>query len=73
MPDSAAASAIPSSPDPTPSAIALRLRDQAIAASSSGIVIADVRQTDMPMIYINPAFERITSYSAADVLGRNNH
>ncbi len=57
-------------PEP-PTSGALRLRDQAIAASSSGIVIADVRQPDMPLIYVNPAFERITGYSAADVLGRN--
>ncbi|MEI7610376.1 MAG: ATP-binding protein, partial [Rhodospirillaceae bacterium] len=26
---------------------------------------------DMPLIYVNPAFERITGYSSADALGRN--
>ncbi len=49
----------------------VKLRDQAIAASSVGIVIADVRLPDMPLIYVNPAFERITGYSAAEVLGYN--
>jgi PAS domain S-box-containing protein len=49
----------------------LKLRDQAIAASSVGIVIADVRLPDMPLIYVNPAFERITGYSATEVLGYN--
>jgi len=50
---------------------ALKLRDQAIAASSVGVVIADARQVDMPLIYVNPAFERMTGYSAAEVLGTN--
>ncbi len=54
-----------------PSDAALLLRDQAIAASSSGIVIADARLPDMPLIYINPAFESISGYTAAEVLGRN--
>ncbi|HEY9669051.1 MAG TPA: adenylate/guanylate cyclase domain-containing protein [Coleofasciculaceae cyanobacterium] len=49
----------------------VKLRDQAIAASSVGIVIADARLPDMPLIYVNPAFERITGYSAAEVLGYN--
>ncbi len=50
---------------------ALQLREQAIAASSVGIVIADARLPDMPLIYVNPAFERITGYSAVEVLGTN--
>ncbi|MEQ8757278.1 MAG: adenylate/guanylate cyclase domain-containing protein [Coleofasciculus sp. G1-WW12-02] len=49
----------------------VKLRDQAIAASSVGIVIADARLPDMPLIYVNPAFEKITGYSAAEVLGYN--
>jgi len=49
----------------------VKLRDQAIAASSVGIVIADARLPDMPLIYVNPAFEQITGYSAAEVLGSN--
>jgi PAS domain S-box-containing protein len=49
----------------------LRLRDRAIAASSNGIVICDARLPDLPMIYVNPAFERMTGYKAQEVLGRN--
>ncbi len=49
----------------------VKLRDQALTASIVGIVIADARLPDMPLIYVNPAFERITGYSAAEVLGYN--
>lgn len=49
----------------------VKLRDQALTASSVGIVIADARLPDMPLIYVNPAFEQITGYSAAEVLGSN--
>lgn len=49
----------------------LRLRDRAIAASSNGIVICDVTMPNAPIIYVNAAFEHITGYSAAEVIGRN--
>jgi PAS domain S-box-containing protein len=49
----------------------LRLSNQAIAASTDGIVIADARKPDMPITYVNPAFERLTGYSAQEVIGRN--
>ncbi|WP_334311375.1 PAS domain S-box protein [Nodularia sphaerocarpa] len=48
-----------------------RLRNRAIAASSNGIIIADASLPTRPIIYVNPAFERITGYSAAEVIGRN--
>ncbi|PSR15224.1 hypothetical protein C8255_23215, partial [filamentous cyanobacterium CCP3] len=50
----------------------LHLQERAIAASQNGIVITDARQHDNPIIYVNPAFERITGYTAADTLGRNS-
>ncbi|MGB3202934.1 MAG: response regulator [Nodosilinea sp.] len=50
----------------------LRLQERAIAASHNGIVITDARQHDNPIILVNPAFERITGYTAADTLGRNS-
>lgn len=49
----------------------LRLRDRAIAASSNGIIIADATISDGPIIYVNPAFERMTGYSAVEVIGQN--
>jgi diguanylate cyclase (GGDEF)-like protein/PAS domain S-box-containing protein len=38
---------------------------------SNGICIADANLPDNPITYVNPAFERITGYSAAEVRGRN--
>jgi PAS domain S-box-containing protein len=49
----------------------LYLHDRALAASSCGITIADATKPDLPLIYINSAFERITGYSSDEVLGRN--
>jgi len=49
----------------------LRLRDRAIAASSNGIIIADASIPNGPIIYVNPAFERMTGYSADEVIGQN--
>ncbi len=50
---------------------ALLLRDQALQASSNGIVIADMRQAEMPIVFVNPAFERITGYAEHETLNRN--
>lgn len=49
----------------------LRLMKQAIESSFNGIVIADVRQGDLPIVFVNSAFERITGYRAEEVLGQN--
>jgi PAS domain S-box-containing protein len=49
----------------------LRIRDRAIAATSNGIVISDPNRPDTPIAYVNPAFSRITGYSAAEAVGRN--
>lgn len=49
----------------------LQLQKAAVTASTEGIVICDALQDDLPMVYVNPAFERMTGYSAAEVLGRN--
>lgn len=49
----------------------LRLNDRAMAATSNGIVITDASQPDNPIIYCNPAFERMTGYSQNEILGHN--
>jgi PAS domain S-box-containing protein len=43
----------------------------AVEASSNGVVVSDPNLPDAPIIYVNPAFERITGYSSKQVLGRN--
>jgi diguanylate cyclase (GGDEF)-like protein/PAS domain S-box-containing protein len=47
----------------------LRLWQRAIEASANAIVIASARGPDYPVKYVNPAFERITGYTASDVIG----
>jgi PAS domain S-box-containing protein len=49
----------------------LLLRDRALDAAVEGITIADARQPDQPLIYVNKGFERLTGYAVEDVLGRN--
>ncbi|CCE24550.1 PAS domain S-box protein [Methylotuvimicrobium alcaliphilum] len=49
----------------------LRLLERAVEASTSGIVIADANQHDMPLIFTNKAFERITGYPREEILGKN--
>jgi diguanylate cyclase (GGDEF)-like protein/PAS domain S-box-containing protein len=44
---------------------------QAMAACTDGLVIADAAAQDMPLVYVNEAFERLTGYCAQEVLGRN--
>jgi len=44
---------------------------RAMEASSVGILISDAQARDMPLIHTNPAFERISGYAAAEMLGRN--
>ncbi|MBK9574422.1 MAG: EAL domain-containing protein [Rhodoferax sp.] len=50
---------------------ACRLNSRAVEASGNGIMIAELGGADEPLIYVNPAFERITGYGAAEVRGRN--
>ncbi|KQQ88928.1 EAL domain-containing protein [Massilia sp. Leaf139] len=50
----------------------LRLRERALHAASNGIVITGIDGRDCPIEYVNPAFERITGYSADEVVGRDS-
>lgn len=49
----------------------LRIRERAIEASTHGIAILDISKPDLPIIYVNKAFERITGYSERQILGQN--
>src|SRR3712207_4004697 len=49
----------------------LRWLEGALTASTNSIVISDPNQPDDPLVYVNPAFERTTGYTAEEVLGRN--
>ncbi len=49
---------------------AILLRNKAIEASASGIMIIDALHPDRPLIYVNPAFEAMTGYAAWEVIDR---
>lgn len=44
---------------------------QAIDAAREGVTICDARHPEMPLIYVNPAFTRMTGYPAEEILGIN--
>jgi diguanylate cyclase (GGDEF)-like protein/PAS domain S-box-containing protein len=47
----------------------LRLRERALHAASNGIVITRLDHGQSVIEYVNPAFERITGYPAAEIMG----
>lgn len=49
----------------------LRLLAAVIASSPQAVLIADARAPDLPIVFANPAFEAITGFSMAEVIGRN--
>lgn len=49
----------------------LRLLERSLESSSNGVVITDARRDDNPIIYVNPAFTRITGYTCDEALGKN--
>lgn len=49
----------------------LLLLQRSVDASNDGVLIVDFRDTDAPVIYANPALERITGFSASEMVGRN--
>lgn len=48
----------------------IALRDRAIESSVNGIFIADASQADYPLIYVNPAFERVLGAHTGCVIGQ---
>ncbi|WP_420427023.1 EAL and GGDEF domain-containing protein [Algiphilus sp.] len=49
----------------------LRLHAAALGASREGVCIVDALAEDQPIVFVNRAFEKLTGYTQAEVLGRN--
>lgn len=49
----------------------LQLLKAGIEATTTGVVIADATQPDLPLTYVNHAFEEITGYTSEESLGKN--
>jgi diguanylate cyclase (GGDEF)-like protein/PAS domain S-box-containing protein len=49
----------------------IRLQAGALNNSINGIAISDATHPDLPLVYVNPAFEKITGYTSAESIGRN--
>jgi diguanylate cyclase (GGDEF)-like protein/PAS domain S-box-containing protein len=49
----------------------LRLTRRIFDSVRNGITICDVNLPDLPLVYVNPAFERITGYAASEICGHN--
>jgi diguanylate cyclase (GGDEF)-like protein/PAS domain S-box-containing protein len=49
---------------------ALQLRQRAIESSTNSVIITEAKP-DNPVVYVNPAFERSSGYSAAEIMGRS--
>ncbi|WP_298992848.1 diguanylate cyclase domain-containing protein [uncultured Pseudokineococcus sp.] len=47
------------------------LLHRALAATTSGVAIADMRRPDQPLVYANKAFEQLSGMAVEEVLGRN--
>jgi phosphoserine phosphatase RsbU/P len=47
------------------------LKDRALDIANEGFTIADLRLPQGPLIYVNEGFERLTGYSAEEVVGTN--
>lgn len=44
---------------------------EAVEAANSCIVIADLQQTDQPLVYCNEGFRKLTGYEDDDIVGEN--
>ncbi len=47
------------------------VKDRAMDEAPVGITIADAESEDVPLVYANEAFERVTGYPVEEVVGRN--
>ncbi|WP_246024116.1 hybrid sensor histidine kinase/response regulator [Azospirillum ramasamyi] len=48
---------------------ALRVRNRALAWSNDGIMIADATQPGMPIVYVNPALEKLLGTPMSELMG----
>ncbi len=65
---------VTSRPVPTPPLATVSgeaLLHRALAATTSGVTIADMTRPDQPLVYANTAFEELSGYRLEEVLGRN--
>ncbi len=44
---------------------------QMMNANPAGMLLVDAQQPDLPIVFVNRAFERTTGYTLAEVVGRN--
>ncbi|SDS17699.1 PAS domain S-box-containing protein [Formosa sp. Hel1_31_208] len=49
----------------------LMLKSSALQSANNGIIITDALKKDNPIIYFNPAFQKLTGYSSKDILNQN--
>lgn len=49
----------------------LKMVNSLVTSTSEGILMTDPGQRNNPIVYVNPAFCKITGYSAGEALGRN--
>ncbi|GEM_PF-3861740 len=49
----------------------LRLLKRGLEVSIDGVVIVDAMQADLPIIYANAAFSRLSGYPEEEIIGRN--
>ncbi|MEX2365225.1 MAG: PAS domain S-box protein, partial [Pseudohongiellaceae bacterium] len=49
----------------------MRLLERSVEASVNGVLIVDAQQPDMPIVYVNSAFEVITGYTRQEAMGKN--
>ncbi len=49
----------------------MKMLERAVEAANNSIVIADARQEDMPLVYVNEGFLTLTQYAYDEVIGRN--
>jgi PAS domain S-box-containing protein len=50
---------------------AATITEVALGATGHGITLADAHQPDLPLVYANAGFERLTGWRAGDVIGQN--